>query len=532
MREIRDPQKVQAWLIGSGIESLAAAVHLIHDAHVPGPNIHILDLHRGSGGRLKTTGDATNGYFLPVDCHPYFHGPCTERLLSLIPSDESQHASLMDAVNAYSEQRPPHEAHTRAVRRGESGPEVSHTPGFQLDVKHRMDLIWFLMETEHALGAKEINQAFDLAFFDTEFWKIWSTTFELQPWHSAVEFHRHLRKYLENIRSLKSVKTFHRTRYNLYDSIVRPLTSHLQSQGVDFRFNVQVTGLDTASSNDPTTVSEIHFRKYDSEEECRVSLSPSDICIAILGSTTTNSAMGSDDSPPPYLSAHWEDLLISEWGLWQALSRQSAIFGDPTCFLPRAVQASVESFTTTLHNPDFLRLIQNLTRDKQETDASLSLRDSNWGLTLSIPPQPVFPDQPEDVHVVLGYALSPASEGNFIRKHMFACSGREIFEEVLRHLGFPVELILPASSTIPCGLPLGTAPFLSREKGDRPRVIPANTTNIACVGQFVEIAEDTTLSLEYSVRGAQMAVSGLMGTPRVTGAIKKNILWEVFDLLK
>lgn len=89
---------------------------------------------------------------------------------------------------------------------------------------------------------------------------------------------------------------------------------------------------------------------------------------------------------------------------------------------------------------------------------------------------------------------------------MFACSGKEIFTEVLSHLRFPIESILKTATTIPCGLPLGTAPFLTRGNKDHPRMIPPYTTNIACVGQFTELPEDTTLSLEYSVRSAQTAV--------------------------
>lgn len=74
------------------------------------------------------------------------------------------------------------------------------------------------------------------------------------------------------------------------------------------------------------------------------------------------------------------------------------------------------------------------------------------------------------------------------------------------------------------GMPLGTAPFLSCHDWYRPNVISQNTRNIACVGQSVEIIDDTTLTMEYSVRSAQNAVSELMGLLQKPEKIKKSLL--------
>ncbi|QSS65719.1 hypothetical protein I7I51_06567, partial [Histoplasma capsulatum] len=49
-----------------------------------------------------------------------------------------------------------------------------------------------------------------------------------------------------------------------------------------------------------------------------------------------------------------------------------------------------------------------------------------------------------------------------------------------------------------------------RTEGDRPAVIPPETMNLAFIGQYVEIPDDTVFSMECSVRSAQMAVYGLM----------------------
>ena len=52
---------------------------------------------------------------------------------------------------------------------------------------------------------------------------------------------------------------------------------------------------------------------------------------------------------------------------------------------------------------------------------------------------------------------------------------------------------------------------MPRVKGDRPDVIPAESTNLAFLGQFAEVPDDCVFTVEYSVRGAITAVYGLLG---------------------
>lgn len=214
----RDPNDVQAWLVGSGIASLTAALHLIKEAKVPGPNIHIIDTHKGSGGGMRIQGNEEGGYFLPYECTPHFHGSCVERLLSLIPSAADPQKSVLEVVqdrdiSKRSEEAPKghsfeasHEASgngrgslaqslfpassidtaggsgkhqaapARFVTAGPSGPEVSHHRGVQIGITQRMVLVGFLLEHEGAIGNKSIRDIFDAAFFKTEFWMLWSTT--------------------------------------------------------------------------------------------------------------------------------------------------------------------------------------------------------------------------------------------------------------------------------------------------------------------------------------------------------------------
>ncbi|KAH8689826.1 67 kDa myosin-cross-reactive antigen family protein [Talaromyces proteolyticus] len=525
------PSDVQAWLIGSGIASITAAVHLIRDAGVPGSNIHILDEHAHLGGGMESFGNAQEGYFLPFECHPYFHGGCIENLLGAVPSITQQGKSLLDTVYAFERTErpaPKQTALTRAVKRGDFGPEAVRTEGINVGLKHRLELIKLLLQSEEELESKTIDSFFDPPFFETVFWMLWSTTFALQPYHSVVEFQRHLRKYLEEIQSLNNLKVMNRTRFNLYESVTIPIIHYLESKEVDFRLNAKVTDLRFSSESDLNTVSEIELMSNGAQH--LVPVSPRDVVITTLGSTALGATFGSNISPPPRrygTNRH----ASREWELWEKLSSKSAKFGNPALFLSHTKQSMVVIFTTTFLGMEFLQLYEKLTQDSPGTGALLTLTQSNWLITISIPHQPLFSNQPADINVIYGYALNPTVEGNYMKKPMLACSGEEILLETLSHLDFPVSSMLATSKTIPCAMPLGTAPFLAHSRQDRPAVIPEGTTNIACVGQFAEIPEDTTLTVEYSVRGAKLAVNELMGLPDALPKIRKSLLLEVFDLM-
>ncbi|KAL4786879.1 oleate hydratase [Aspergillus varians] len=525
----RDSKNIEAWLVGSGIASLTAAIHLVKDGNVPAGNVHILDASPESGGGLKTHGNATDGYFLPMDGNPHFHGECIERLLALIPSEVDSKKSVMDMIRQRAESTETLPAQARGIKQGASGAEVFHPHGLQVGIKQRMTLVSLMMENEMSMGMKKIEDVFDKSFFDTSFWMLWSTTFALQPWHSAVEFKRHLRKYLEDIGSLNSVKTTHRTEYNFFESAVAPLTKYLKEQGVDFRFNIRVTDLQAIPDGDPTTVCAINLMKGDEEE--LITVDPTDIVIMGLGSVNAGVTLGTNKSPPPTLQANWQDTMSGDWRLWEKLSNKSLKFGNPSNFLSRIQESTVETFTTTFQGPAFPTAYENITHDKPGTGSLLSLTGSSWQMTLCFPHQPVFSNQPPDTTVMMGYALNPTKAGEYVKKPMCECSGEEILQEALSHLGISGESIMANAKTIPCGMPLGTAPLLTRGPHDRPTVLPSHSTNFACVGQFVEIPGDTTLEVEYSVRGAQMAVADLMGLPEKPPKPPRSLLMEVFDLI-
>ena len=158
--------------------------------------------------------------------------------------------------------------------------------------------------------------------------------------------------------------------------------------------------------------------------------------------------------------------------------------------------------------------------------------------SIVIPHQPHFIGQPEDVSVFWGYGLFVDKPGDFVKKPMSACTGREIMTEVLGHLNFKAEAskILETSICIPCMMPFITSQFLRREKGDRPQVVPKGSKNLAFIGQFCELPEDVVFTVEYSIRSAQAAVYALLGLKRAPPAVYKGkfdprVLYKAFMAL-
>ena len=151
----------------------------------------------------------------------------------------------------------------------------------------------------------------------------------------------------------------------------------------------------------------------------------------------------------------------------------------------------------------------------------MTFPDSAWLLSIVVPHQPHFPDQPEAVGVAWGYGLTMDRPGDFSKKPMHACTGREIMAEVLGHLHINAEAaaILQACTCIPCMMPYITSQFMPRRRGDRPRVLPEGTRNLAFIGQFVELPLDVVFTVEYSIRSAQVAVHGLLGLPHGPAAV-------------
>jgi len=223
------------------------------------------------------------------------------------------------------------------------------------------------------------------------------------------------------------------------------------------------------------------------------------------------------------------------WTLWERVAAGPPGFGNPSVFADHIAESKWVSFTTTLRDPALLRIVRDFTGNVPGEGGLITFPDSGWLASIVIPYQPHFIGQPADVSVFWGYGLSLDQPGNYVKKPMAACTGREIMTEILGHLGVTEEAarILETSICIPCMMPFITSQFLPRAKGDRPDVIPEGTQNMAFMGQFCELPDDVVFTVEYSIRSAQTAVYRLLGLKReppavYKGAFDPRVLFKAF----
>jgi oleate hydratase len=311
-----------------------------------------------------------------------------------------------------------------------------------------------------------------------------------------------------------------------------PISAYLKSEGVNFQFNAKVIdinmNLDGDLKGEGNVVSEIILRER--EEEKSIKVNPNDITIVTIGSTNSGSQQGTNSEPPPHPSDP-DDYTYGDWSLWSHLAQKSPKFGLPYNFNSHTPHSTLVTFTITSYDPEFMDLLKARTHDSPGSGALVSFPDSNWLLSISVPHQPICPNQPSNADVIWGYGLRPEKMGNSVDKPMIDCAGKEIMKELLSHLNYSAENILSKCITIPTLSPLATSALLPRSTKDRPEVLPPNVTNLAFLGQFTEIPRDTTLNIEYSVRGAQMAVYALMGVQKSPPKIKGNLLVDTLDIL-
>jgi oleate hydratase len=380
------------------------------------------------------------------------------------------------------------------------------------DMKDRLELLKLTDTDEKTLGASRITDWLSPAFFDTEFWFMWATTFAFQPWHSAVEFKRYLHRFMLEFTRIETLGGVRRTVYNQYDSLVRPLQRWLTNRGVRMMKGCVVTEIDHAIRDGRFMVTSLRYREHDQPRSTLVE--EDDLVILQNGSMTDASSLGSMTKAPASLTR----VDSGGWDLWERLAKEPFDFGNPAAFNRCIAQSCWESFTVTLKAPAFFDAMEQLSGNEAGTGGLVTFKDSNWLMSIVLAHQPHFADQPRDVQVFWGYALLPDRIGNFIAKPMAECSGAEILHELCGHLRFDLQMMGPVNC-IPCRMPYITSMFMPREKSDRPLPIPRDTKNFAFVSQFVELETDVVFTVEYSVRAAQIAVYGLLGIDREIPAI-------------
>jgi len=499
--------ETKAYLVGGGIASLASAVYLIRDGGMPGENIFIFEQSEVMGGSLDGDGSAGQPYVIRggrmFTEEAY---TCTFDLLSLIPSLSDPEKSVETEIWEFNDQVRTHSC-ARLIRNGH--PIDASQMG--LSGRDRLDMIAVMADSEEALGRKRIEDVFDAAFFKTNFWHLWCTTFAFQPWHSAVEMKRYLLRFIQEFPRIHTLSGVRRTRYNQYDSIVRPVMEWLTGRGVQFVRGAEVLTLDFKHGPRGKEVERLQYQQHGLPKQ--IAVQDCDFVFVTNGSMTAASSLGSMTASARLGTKHDSG---GAWALWETLAGEHSEFGRPAAFNSTIAESKWLSFTVTQSDPLFFTLMEQFTGNKAGTGGLVTLLDSHWLMSVVLPHQPHFLNQPDGVSVFWGYGLFPEEEGNFVGKRMADCTGKEILEEVCQHLRFDDQMlrILETSTCVPCLMPFITSQFMPRVAGDRPLVRPTGTTNLAFIGQYCEMPDDVVFTVEYSVRSAQTAVYSLLGIPK------------------
>lgn len=520
---------MRAYLVGSGIASLAAATYLIRDGGLLPSNVTIFEADEALGGAMGMSGSAENGYVLPTGRIFEEQGfRCTREFFSLVPSVSDPQRSIWDEIVEFNHR---YGYYDKLHILDRNGP-VSLSPPYGLTVVDRLDLIKLALTPEAALDGKRISNCFGEDFFKSDFWFLWSPIMGHLPQHSAIEFRRCIHRYLHLLPDLPTMTKVWRTRFDQEESIIVPIVNWLKQQGVNFASGATVSSVEFEPDLNRITANSIEVTR--DREKQTIEVAPEDIVLVTNGSQTADLSIGSMSTPAETRRSG------QSWALWQRLAKGRPKFGRPETFFGQEhiKDAKWMTFTVSTRDPTFFQLYTALTASEPGRGGLLTLKDSPWLVTIAIFHQPEFIQQPPDVMVWWGYALYPDRSGQHVQKPMWECTGAEILEETLKQLGFGnhFDEIMSTSNCIPCRLPHADSICLPRSRTDRPLVVPEGSTNFGFIGQFTELSKDVVFVMEYSVRSAREAVAtlrrtGLPPPPVYQGQHDPHAVYEAIKVL-
>ena len=530
----KKPQGVDqksAYIVGSGLAALTAACYLVRDGQMKGEHIHVLEKDPIPGGACDGYKYQDIGYVMRGGREMDNHFECMWDLFRSIPSIEDENVTVLDEYYWLNKHDPNYSLCRATVNCGED----AHTDGkFGLSDKGAMEILKLFMTPDEQLYDKKITDFFDDEVLNTNFWLYWRTMFAFENWHSALEMKRYLQRYIHHIGGLPDFTALRFTRYNQYESMILPMVKYLESYGVQFHYGVKVTNVAFDCANGKKQATRIDTLR-DGHEEC-IDLTENDLVFITNGGCVENSTIGSQTTVAPLKFDLKEG---GGWDLWRKIAVQDPSFGHPDKFCYDPELSNWMSATITTLDQRIVPYIKKICKrdpftGKVVTGGIVSVKDSSWLLSWTLNRQQQFRDQPKDQLCVWVYSLFSDKPGDYVKKPMRECTGEEICQEWLYHIGVPVDQIedLAANSanTVPCMMPYIDAFFMPRAAGDRPDVVPEGAVNFAFIGQFAETKRDTIFTTEYSIRTGMEAVYTLLnvdrGVPEVWGSV-----YDIRDLL-
>ena len=528
----KDIEQKHAYIMGSGLAGLSAAFFLVRDAKMPGENIHILEKDPIPGGAMDGWQYPLLGYTMRGGREMDNHFEVMWDILRDVPSIENADYSVLDEYYWLNKDDPNYSLCRVTEHQGQD----AHTDKkFTVSDKAQEQILKLYLTPEKDLENKTIEDVFDDEVLDSNFWLYWRTMFAFENWHSALEMKRYMQRFVHHIDGLPDLSALRFTRYNQYESMILPMVKYLEDHGVKFEYGVKLEDVQFVIREDEKLAQSITVKRDGKTET--IPLTENDLLFLTVGGLVENSAFGSQTEP-----AKLDDNLSDDggWSTWKKIAKQSDDFGHPEKFCGDVEKTNWESATVETLDEEVFPYIKAITgRDVLTghvvTGGIVTAKESSWLLSWTINRQPQFRNQPDGHALVWVYGLFTDREGDYVKKPMRDCTGEEICEEWLYHIGVPEDKIhdLAANhcNTIPCMMPFVTAFFMPRQKDDRPLVRPKGSKNFAFIGQFAETPRDTIFTTEYSMRTGMEAVYDLLDIERAVPEVWGSA-YDVRDMLK
>lgn len=499
----RKPEGIEsrhAFIVGGGIAGLSAAAFLTEDGHMPGENITVYEQLSVVGGSMDGSGNAVDGYISrgERELEPYME--CLWYLFAMVPSLEEEGRTVLDETRECNKNLPIH-ANRRLFEKQFKPRNISTLGLSKADMDHMTKM---MMTPEEDIEDVTIEQWFTADFFKSNLWYYWASMLAFQPYHSLIEMKRYTVRFMQHLDGVESLKGILRTKYDQYNSLIKPLHKWLEQKGVKFVTGVTVEEIHVEVEGGSKTVTYLEVNKAGTLN--KIPVAANDFVYFTNGSMTQNSSHG-DNKTVARMNRDVDHRGC--FNVWEKLSKVSPVYGNPGKFASTLDKSHFISYTVTLTDyPDLFKHIEGRTTNMTGTAGAITLVDSAWFFTINTPPQPLFPKQPENVQVLWGYGLHGNEIGDYVKKPMTECTGEEILQELLYHLDYidKYETMLPHTKIITTMMPYITSQFMPRTLTDRPQIIPEGSTNLAFIGQFVELEGDVVFTVETSVRTAMVAV--------------------------
>ncbi|MEE1295386.1 MAG: oleate hydratase [Bifidobacterium sp.] len=540
-----------AYIIGTGLAALTSAFYLVRDAQMPGKNIHVFEKDKLPGGALDGAFIKGEGYVMRGGREMDNHFEVMWDVYRDVPSIEDEKVSMLDYYYWLNKEDPNYSLCRATVGRGQD----AGLKTFGLSDKGVMEILKLYLATEEELADKKITDYFDDEVLNSNFWLYWRTMFAFENWDSALEMHRYIHRFIHHIGGLPDFSALRFTRYNQYESMILPLVNYLKAHGVQFHMQTAVDDVtfdisdkEMGPKREYTNVAQDEIQRAQAVngafprnpystpnkkvaktfvttdlrtgKQHTYELTENDLVFITNGGLVESTTEGNQDKAAGF------DPQIKPgngWDMWNRLAAVDPSFGHPEKFIYDPELTKWMSATATTLDDQIPPYIEKITHrpcitGHTVTGGIVTVKDSNWLMSWTVNRQQQFRDQPKNEVSVWIDALLPDNPGNYIKKKMQDCTGEEICEEWLYHLGVPTDQIEDLArnhcNTVPVMMPYIDAFFMPRALGDRPDVVPDGAVNFAFIGQFAEEPRDTIFTTEYSMRTGMEAVYTLCDVDR------------------